>query len=99
MNPYTAPTTSHDYDYSNRLNELASLMLAHPMTKMKKLQKSALRAYPVTSKELTRHCYGARFAFKAADIANKSIQCSDFAKSIHDCNCGSEALEAITASI
>lgn len=65
--------TSFDYDYNSRLMTLVDLCLAHPNNKMKKLQKTALRLYPVHSKELYRHCMSWNFAFKAADIANHHL--------------------------
>ena len=62
-----------DYDYCDRLRCLAELITAHPNSRMKSLQKTALRIYPVHSRELYRHCMTSRFAFKAADIANESL--------------------------
>ena len=62
---------SFDYDYYDRLKELASLIKHHPTSKMKSLQKSALRAYPVSSKELYRNYMGSNFALSAANLANK----------------------------
>jgi hypothetical protein len=50
---------------------LATLMEAHPNSRMKSLQQTALKEYPVHSRELYRHCMGARFAMKAADIINQ----------------------------
>ena len=64
---------SCDYDYHNRLQLLAELGTAHPDSRMKSLQKTALRIYPVASRELYRHCMSARFALKAADIANADL--------------------------
>ena len=61
---------SHDVDYQNRLSLLAELIEAHPNSRMKSLQKTALRIYPVASREVYRHCMGFGFAFKAADIVN-----------------------------
>lgn len=69
---------SCDYDYHKRMAELAALMLAHPRTRMKKLQKSALRAFPVASRELYRHCMGWKFAFSAAALANSDIPLADY---------------------
>ena len=65
---------SHDVDHGSRLAHLAELMQFHPNSRMKSLQKSALREYPVSSKELYRHCMGWRFAFKAADILNSKLE-------------------------
>ena len=62
-----------DYDYHSRLLCLAELMQAHPNGRMKKLQKTALRIYPVGSRELYRHCMSWRFALKAADIVNQPL--------------------------
>ena len=64
---------SCDYDYHHRLHLLAELMTAHPDGRMKKLQKTALREYPVASRELYRHCMSWDFAFKAAAIANADL--------------------------
>lgn len=63
----------YDTDYHNRINMLAELMECHPDSRMKSLQKTALREYPVSSRELYRHCMGYKFAFKAADIANSKL--------------------------
>ena len=64
---------SHDVDYNSRLVHLAELMVCHPDSKMKSLHASALREYPVHSLELHRHCMSAKFAMKAADIANHNL--------------------------
>jgi len=62
---------SCDVDYHRRMYHLATLMEAHPASRMKSLQKSALREYPVASRELYRHCMSFSFAMKAADIINQ----------------------------
>jgi hypothetical protein len=65
---------THDVDYHNRLNLLAELIEYHPDSRMKSLQKTALREYPVSSRELYKHCLSARFALKAAELLNKQVQ-------------------------
>ena len=74
----TMPQNSYDFDYYNRLVWLSELMESHPNSRMKSLQKSALREYPVSSKELYRHCMSSKYALKAADILNtKLVECDN----------------------
>ena len=67
-------TSGIDADYHRRAEFLATLMKQNPNTKMRKLQKEALRMYPVQSKELQRHLLSIRYAFYAADILNKELE-------------------------
>ena len=60
----------YDADNYARLKHLAELMQQFPDRKMKRLQQSALREYPVHSRELYRHCMSWRYAMRAADILN-----------------------------
>ena len=64
---------TYDFDYHNRLNLLAELILSHPDSRMQSLQQTAIKEYPVSSKALEQHCYSSKFAFKAADIANNNL--------------------------
>jgi|DEB0MinimDraft_6_1074348.scaffolds.fasta_scaffold39402_2 hypothetical protein len=61
----------YDYNYWNRMELLAELMIRFPLHKVRKLQKSALREYTTEYKGVYRHCMGYHFASKAADLANK----------------------------
>ena len=61
----------YDYDYLNRMELLAELMIRFPKHKVRKLQKSALREYPTSYKAVYRHCMSYHFASTAADLANK----------------------------
>ena len=63
-----------DSDYYRRAEFLATLMKQNPNKPMRKLQKEALRMYPVQSKELQRHLLSIRYAFFAADIANEELE-------------------------
>lgn len=62
---------SIDTGYHKRLECLAELMLQNPRGKMKKLQKTALKLYPLQSKEAQRYAYSWKFAMKAANLANR----------------------------
>jgi hypothetical protein len=66
-------TSGVDTAYHDRLKLLAELMVLSPNKPMRKLQREALKYYPVDSKELQRHLLGISYAFKAADIANKEL--------------------------
>ena len=61
----------YDYDYLNRMELLAELMIRFPWHKVRRLQKTALREYPTSYKGVYRHCMSYHFASKAADLANK----------------------------
>jgi hypothetical protein len=61
---------SCDTDRHVRLELLAELMLANPARRIKRLQREALKFYPLGSKEAIRHWMSWRTAFAAADIAN-----------------------------
>ena len=61
----------YDYDYLNRMELLAELMIRFPLHKVRKLQKSALREYPTSYSEVYRHCMSFNFANMAAQLANK----------------------------
>jgi hypothetical protein len=63
---------SVDVDYHKRLTWLAELMLIDPKKPVKKLQKEALKYYPLSSKEAIRNWMSWKTAFAACDIANKS---------------------------
>ena len=61
----------YDYNYWNRMELLAELMIRFPLHKVRKLQKSALREYPTSYNEVYRHCMSFNFANMAAQLANK----------------------------
>jgi len=62
---------SIDTDYHNRLDWLAELMLLNPKSRVKRLQREALKYYPLSSKEAIRNWMSWRTAFDAAEVANR----------------------------
>ena len=62
-----------DYEFRTRLEFLADLMEIGPDKPMRKLQREALKYYPVSSQELTRFWLSRRVAFLAADIVNARL--------------------------
>lgn len=64
---------SVDTDYHERLTWLAELMVIDPKKSVKKLQREALKYYPLFHKEAVRHWMSWRTAFAAADLANEML--------------------------
>jgi hypothetical protein len=62
---------SIDIDYHNRLDWLAELMLQNPKSRVRRLQREALKYYSLSSKEAIRNWMSWRTAFAAADVANR----------------------------
>lgn len=62
---------SVDPSYAKRLTLLAELILEHPNSKLRKLQKTALREYPTENRVLYRHCMSTTFATTAEHLANR----------------------------
>jgi hypothetical protein len=62
---------SIDTDYHNRLDWLAELMLQNPKSRVRRLQREALKYYPLSSKEAIRNWMSWRTAFAAAELANR----------------------------
>lgn len=62
---------SIDVDYHRRLELLAELMIQNPHRRMKKLQREALKYYPLYYKENIRHWMGFRTAFRASDLIDE----------------------------
>lgn len=61
---------SFDYDYHQRLEALAELMLANPDYQMKTMQAQVLQEYPLQSEAAQAHWMSWDIAFKAAELAN-----------------------------
>lgn len=64
---------SYDLGYHDRFNLLCELMRLYPNSKMRKLQKEALRYYPLTSIEGQRQWLSMATAWKAADRLNEEL--------------------------
>jgi hypothetical protein len=60
-----------DTDYSKRMELLTQLMNLNPHKPIKKLQREALKYYPLHYKESIRMWMGWRVAAQAADILNQ----------------------------
>lgn len=64
---------SIDADFHKRLELLADLMEQDPNKKMRKLQREALKYYPLHYKECIRGWMKIRIGFLAADICNNRM--------------------------
>lgn len=62
-----------DSDWHRRLHLLAELMVDNPTSNMKRLQREALKYYPLASTEAIRNWMSWYTAFAAADIANAPL--------------------------
>ena len=62
-----------DVHHHDRLCLLAELMQMSPDKPVRKLQREALKAYPLTGTEAVRSWMSMRTAFAAADISNSEI--------------------------
>ena len=62
---------SIDTDYHNRLDWLTELMLQNPKSRVRRLQRKALKYYPLSSKEAIRNWMSWRTAYAAAELANR----------------------------
>lgn len=61
----------YDYEFGARVALLAELMKISPNKKVRDLQRTALKFYPLQSKEAIRNWMSVRIAFIAADILTK----------------------------
>lgn len=57
-----------DMYWSDRMELLWELIEAHPNVTMRKHQQTALKFYPIASKELTRKWLSIRTAFKCVEM-------------------------------
>jgi len=60
-----------DVDHAKRMELLVSLMRLEPDKSMKKLQREALKYYPLYYNNSIRMWMGSNIAMKAAEILNK----------------------------
>ena len=62
---------SYDTGYHARLMLLVELIEVYPQKPIRHLLKTALREYPLSSKEAQRHWLSMKTGFEAAEILNR----------------------------
>lgn len=62
-----------DVDYGSRLKLLSELMETDPDKPVKKLQREALKYYPLFNPHAIKHWLSYKVAFEAAEILNKNL--------------------------
>ena len=67
-----------DYDYGTRLRLLADLMHRSPNKPVRKLQREALKYYPLSGKEAIRNWMKIATAFDAAEVLNRRLGLYDW---------------------
>jgi len=64
---------NYDAHFADRIRWLAELMIISPYKPMKKLQREALKLYPLYHKEANRHWLSWRTAFQASDVLERLL--------------------------